>query len=231
MSTLSRRLFLQQAAAAAAASAALPAAAAEAKPPGIVDCNISIGHWPFRFYQGQETSSIPAQCSRLRDKGLTRGWAGSLEGIFYRDVAMANDILHDRCVEYASRLLLPAYSLNPTLPSWENDLSRCTIIDDFRVIRLHPNYHGYALDDPRFLKLIEAATQAKFLIQIVAQMEDERTQHPLVQVKPVNLKPLPAALKQVPGARVMVLNANRAMSMTALQGCPVWLDFAMLEGV
>ncbi|HSI63479.1 MAG TPA: metal-dependent hydrolase, partial [Candidatus Saccharimonadia bacterium] len=97
--------------------------------------------------------------------------------------------------------------------------------------RLHPNYHGYALDDPRFLKLIEAATQAKFLIQIVAQMEDERTQHPLVQVKPVNLKPLPAALKQVPGARVMVLNANRAMSMTALQGCPVWLDFAMLEGV
>ncbi|MEZ0275150.1 MAG: metal-dependent hydrolase, partial [Roseimicrobium sp.] len=47
----------------------------------------------------------------------------------------------------------------------------------------------------------------------------------------VNLKPLPAALKQVPGARVMVLNANRAMSMTALQGCPVWLDFAMLEGV
>lgn len=231
MSTLSRRLFLQQAAAVAAASTALPAAAVEAKTSAMVDCNISIGQWPFRFHQGQETSSIPAQCSRLRDKGLTRGWAGSFEGIFYRDVAMANDILHDRCVEYASRLLLPVYTINPTLPSWERDLSRCTIIDDFRVIRLHPNYHGYTLDDARFLRLLEAATTAKFLIQIVAQMEDERTQHPLMQVKPVNLKPLPAVLKKVPDARVMVLNANRAMSMTALQGCPVWLDIAMLEGV
>jgi hypothetical protein len=196
-----------------------------------VDCNISLGHWPFRFHAGQEPSSIPDQCAKLRKQGLTQGWAGCIEGIFYRDVAAANTILHERCVQHASSLLLPVYSINPTLPSWEHDLSRCTIIDDFRAIRLHPNYHGYALDDARFLKLIEAATSGKFLIQIVAQMEDERTQHPLMQVKPVNFKPLPAALKKVPAARVMVLNANRAMSMTALQGCPVWLDIAMLEGV
>ena len=62
-------------------------------------------------------------------------------------------------------------------------------------------------------------------------MEDERTQHPLVQVKPVDFKPLPAALKCVPEARVMVLNANRAMSMTALQASNVTIDIAMLEGV
>ncbi|HYF35108.1 MAG TPA: hypothetical protein VD994_07470, partial [Prosthecobacter sp.] len=61
--------------------------------------------------------------------------------------------------------------------------------------------------------------------------EDQRTQHPLVQVAPVDFKPLAAALEKTPGARLMVLNANRAMSLTALQGLPVWLDIAMLEGV
>ncbi|QIF01058.1 amidohydrolase family protein [Roseimicrobium sp. ORNL1] len=240
---MNRRSFLHQtaatAAAALAAGPALHAApAAEAKASGIIDCNISIGHWPFRYYRGQESSEILTQCRLLREKGLTRGWAGSIEGIFYRDVTQANDILHERCTEYGrehggARLLLPAFTINPTLPSWENDFSQCVSValTTERVIRLHPNYHGYTLDDPLFLKLLEAATEAGFLVQVVVQMEDERTQHPLMQVKPVNLKPLPAILKKVPNARVMVLNANRAMSMTALQDCPVWLDFAMLEGV
>jgi predicted TIM-barrel fold metal-dependent hydrolase len=236
MSTLSRRTFLHHAAASAAAALAAEAAptatfAAEEKPTGLIDCNISVGHWPFRFHRGQEISSIPAECSRLRDRGLTQGWAGSIEGTFHRDVGLVNSVLRDRCEEYSNGLLLPAFTINPALPSWEQDLSRCPVLFDFRAIRLHPNYHGYTLDDPRFLKLLEAATEAKFLVQLVAQMEDERTQHPLMRVPPVNLKPLPAALKKVPNARVMVLNANRAMSMTALQDCPVWLDFAMLEGV
>lgn len=234
--TLSRRTFLHHAAATAAAALAVEAApsvtlAAEAKAASLIDCNISIGHWPFRLHEGQETSSIPSQCQRLRDKGMTQGWAGSIEGIFQRDVFLANAVLRDRCEEYSNGLLLPAFTINPALPSWENDLSRLPILFDFRAIRLHPNYHGYTLDDPRFLRLLEAAAEAKFLVQLVVQMEDERTQHPLMRVPPVNLKPLPAALKKVPNARVMVLNANRAMSMTALQDCPVWLDFAMLEGV
>jgi hypothetical protein len=234
MSTLSRRTFLHQAAATAAAALAAeaaPTSAAEAKPAGIIDCNISLGHWPFRFHRGQETSSIPAECSRLRDRGLTSGWAGSIEGIFQRDVVLANELHRDRCEEHSNGLLLPVFTINPALPSWEHDLSKCPVLHDFRVIRLHPNYHGYTLDDARFLKLLQVATDAKFLVQMVVQMEDQRTQHPLMQVKPVDLKPLSSVLKKVPTARVMVLNANRAMSMTALQDCPVWLDFAMLEGV
>lgn len=236
MSTLSRRAFLHRATITAAAALAADtsrdaAASAETQPGGIIDCNISLGHWPFRHHRGQENSSIPAQCTRLRDRGLTQGWAGSVEGIFHRDVALANGLLRDRCEEYANGLLLPVFTINPALPSWEHDLSACPVLHDFRVIRLHPNYHGYTLEDARFLKLLEAATEAKFLVQLVVQLEDQRTQHPLMQVKPVDLKPLPALLKKVPAARVMVLNANRAMSMTALQDCPVWLDFAMLEGV
>ena len=224
-----RRVFLQQTAAL-AASASLPARATDA-PAQLVDCNITLGHWPFRLHRGQEFSSIPAECGRLRERGLTQGWAGSFEGIFYRDIATANTLLRERCTEYSNGLLLPVGSINLTLPAWLDDVKRCVREYGMKAIRLHPNYHGYTLDDPRFLELLEAATTQKLLVQIVAQMEDERTQHPLVQVQPVDFKPLPAALKRIPEARVMVLNANRAMSMTALQGCNVTLDIAMLEGV
>jgi predicted TIM-barrel fold metal-dependent hydrolase len=230
-SGLSRRSFLGTTAAL-AASITLPARAADAKPASLVDCNITTGAWPFRAHGwSDESSAIQRFCQTFKEKGLTQGWAGSFEGIFYRDLATANTLLHERCAEYSNGFLIPVGSVNPALPAWQDDLNRCVSDHRMMAIRLHPNYHGYTLDDPTFLELLELAAEKKLLIQIVAQMEDERTQHPAMQVPPVNLKPLPDALKRVPQARVMVLNANRAMSMRSLQGTNVVLDIAMLEGV
>jgi predicted TIM-barrel fold metal-dependent hydrolase len=222
-----RRIFLQQSAALAAASA-LPASAANASPSSLVDCNVTIGNWPFRDLPGKDAAPFT---KRLRDRGVTRAWTASFESVFYRDLATANRVLHDACTKNSDGLLLPVGGINPSLPDWKDDLQRCTTDHGMKAIRLHPNYHGYTLDDPKFLELLEAATGKKLLIQIAAQMEDVRTQHVAVRVPPVDLKPLPDALKRVPQARVMVLNANRAMSSTTLQGTNAILDIAMLEGV
>lgn len=227
MSILNRRTFLQ-CSAAIAASAAVAQVAAMEPALDIIDCNVSVGPWPFRHVPGDDAASLAA---RLKKRGVTQAWAGSLEGIFHRDITAANRNLHATCAKVEGSLLLPAGTMNPTLPGWKDDLRRCVEIHGMKLIRLHPNYHDYTLDDARFLELLELVAARNMVLQITAQLEDERTQHPLVQVKPVNLKPLPTALKKVPNARVMVLNANRTMSMTALQNCPVWLDFAMLEGV
>lgn len=101
-----------------------------------------------------------------------------------------------------------------------------------KVIRLHPNYHGYTLAEPIFAEMFDSIIEAGLAVQIVAQMEDQRTQHPLVQAVPVDLKPLYDLLKAHPKARVMVLNANAAMITTTLRDCAsLWLDSAMIEGV
>lgn len=201
------------------------------KTAGIVDWNLSIGHWPFRTLRWGQAASLPTLNQVFLDLGVYKAWVSAFEGIFHRDLAPVNESLAASCAEHGHGVLQPVGSINPTLPAWQDDLKRCTAEHGMKVIRLHPNYHGYTLADSKFLELLEAATGKKLLVQISAQMEDERTQHPAVQVKPVDFKPLPAALKRVPEARVMVLNANRAMSMTALQGTNVILDIAMLEGV
>jgi predicted TIM-barrel fold metal-dependent hydrolase len=113
-----------------------------------------------------------------------------------------------------------------------SDVKRCAEDHGMRVIRLHPNYHGYTLETPTFRELLALAGKHRLLIQLVAQMEDERTQHPQVRAAPVDLKSLAALMREMQEARVMLLNANSAMVLRHLQDCPnVWLDFAMIEGV
>lgn len=214
---MNRRTFIAQAAATAGATAL---AASGGRPSPLIDTNVYLGQWPFRTFPRN-------LADRLSKRGVTEAWTGSSDSILHRDLTQVNAALAAEC----KGILKPVGSVHPKLPDWRDDLRRCVEQHGMKVIRLHPNYHGYALDDPAFIELLEAATAQKLIVQIVAQLEDERTQHPLVQVKPVEFKPLQAQLKKIPDARVMILNANRAMSMTALAGTKVWLDIAMLESV
>jgi len=125
------------------------------------------------------------------------------------------------CRRFGAGLLLPFGCVNPVLPDWREDLRRCAEEHKMRGIRVHPNYHGYALGDPAFRDLLAAATERRMLVQIAVQMQDERTQHPLVRAKAVDI----AALPKMPGARVQLLNANRPVA------AGVATDFAMVEGV
>jgi predicted TIM-barrel fold metal-dependent hydrolase len=242
MNPIPRRTFLQSSLAsittalgtqvpALSHSAPLPATSGIAPPAAgsqFIDVNVSLSHWPFRRLAADET---PALAERLRKNGVTQAWCGSFDGILHRDIASVNHRLAEECAQHGPGLLRPVGSINPTLPDWRHDLAQCVKVHGMKAIRLHPNYHSYTLDDPAFLELLAAATKEGLFIQIAAQIEDQRTQSPLVKMAPVDLKPLSAALEKVPQARIMVLNASRVMSMTALRGLPVWIDIAMLESV
>ena len=205
-----------------AALAAAPLIAAETAA-GLIDCNIHLGSHPVRVLPEIDDFF-------LSKRGIAEAWAGSFEALLHRDMAEANARLARRCA--ASPQMRAVGSVNPRLPAWEDDLKRCVEQHGMKVIRLYPNHHGYTLTDEAFLNLLSAATMRKVVVQLVAQLEDQRTQSPLMQVPPVDLKPLAEMMKRVPEARVMVLNANASMITTALRGCKnVWLDIAMIEGV
>lgn len=218
---MKRRDFLLQSSAALAA-ASLPAAKAST----LVDCHVYLGSNPFRGSMAEEPKRF---ADALRQRGVTEAWAGAFEGMLRRDVAAVNRELAKKC---RGSMFLPCGTVNLALPDWQDDVRRCAEVHGMRVVRLHPNYQGFSLDGPAFRELLALAVRHRLVVQIVAQMEDGRTQHPRVQVTPVDLAPLRAALKEMNEARVMLLNANAAMVLRFLQDCPgLWLDFAMIEGV
>ena len=101
-------------------------------------------------------------------------------------------------------------------------------------IRLQPNYHGYTLDDPAFERLLRAAADRGLLVQMAYKMEDERTHHPLVQVPPVDVSPLPKLVAKISNLRFMILNGLRSVYgdplRTLLPVESICFEISMLEG-
>jgi hypothetical protein len=174
----------------------------------------------------------------LRSRGVTQAWVGSFDALLHEDPAAVNSRLAAQCAAIERQFLVPFGVVNPTLPDWEEDLRRCDQVHGMPGIRIHPNYHGYKLDNPRCVQLFEQVQQRGLIVQIAVQLEDARTQHPLVQVPQVDLGPLDALVEDHPKLRIVLLGALRhvdALRPEVLQrltaGGNVTLDIALLEGI
>lgn len=193
----------------------------------IVDTNVSLFQWPFRRLPLDETERL---VGKLRELRVSEAWAGSFEGLLHRDISGVNLRLARECERFSE--LVPIGCLNLGLPDWEEDLRRCREEHHMPGVRVHPNYHGYSLDDERFVRALRLATSAELFVQIAVAMEDVRTQHPLVQVADVDLAPLSDAMSQVPDCRVQLLNYRppTAMVRRLVEIPGLYLDIARVDG-
>lgn len=169
----------------------------------IIDTNLSLHLWPFRRLPLDRTADLVA---KLRELGVAQAWAASFDGILHRDLTAVNQRVADTCGQYDE--LIPIGTINPALPGWERDLQLCLGRHRMPGVRLYPNYHGYRIDHPHCIALLRQTAATNRFVQIAAQLEDPRTQHPLVQVPHVDLSLLPAVLQQCRGARVQILNTR-----------------------
>lgn len=227
---MQRRQFISRT----ATLAALPAIARGASAgDGLIDTNVWLGHWPTR----RSWAETPAQLvAKLRSHGVTAAWAGSFDGALHSDVAGANSRLAAACAREGGGILQPFGTVNPTLPDWEDDVRRCHEVHRMAGLRLLPGYHGYALDDARFARLLDLATQRRLLVQIALTMEDDRSQNPAFTAAPVQAPPLADLAEKNPAARVMLLNATSRVFAVApllarLAAAGVLVETATLEGV
>ena len=196
----------------------------------MIDVNVSLFRWPFRRLAGDDTASLVAA---LRKSDVAQAWAGSLEGVFHKDLTSANARLAEECRRFGDGMLQPFGSVNPKLPDWQEDLRRCRDEHKMPGIRLHPNYHGYDLKDPAFSELLHLAAARRLVVQLAVCLEDERTQHPLMRVAPVDLSPLANVLKGEPAARLVILNSdplhNLEESQELLRAGDVSFDISMVK--
>lgn len=200
----------------------------------MIDVNVYLSRWPFRRLPGDET---PALVEKLRKAGVQQAWCGSFDGLLHKDIASVNSRLVDECKAHGGKenpLLVPFGSINPKLPDWKEDLRRCVEVHKMPGIRLHPNYHGYKLDDPDFAALLSLAAEKKLIVQLAIRMEDPRTQHPLLQVPDVDAAPLEPLVKQHPGLRLVILNGLMPLRPDVVDkfaAAGVSFDIATLEGI
>jgi predicted TIM-barrel fold metal-dependent hydrolase len=198
----------------------------------IIDVNANLDRWPLRRTPCDE---LPRLVETFRKHGVEQAWVGSLDGLLHRDLGGVNRRLVAACRSERRVELVPFGSVNPLLPDWQEDLRRAA--EDYRMpgIRLHPNYHGYRLDDPVFARLLDLAAERGLIVQLVVRMDDARTQHPLLRVPDVDTKPLAELVKARPRLRLVLLNAlgtvrGQELGQLAAAG-RVWFDIATKEGV
>jgi hypothetical protein len=232
---MTRRDLLLSAATAAGATLAAGGTAAPlgSRPnPGWIDVNVSLGRWPLRRLPYDDPERLT---TKLLSRSVTQAWAGTLDGLLHKDLQAANARLAEDCRRYGRGLLLPFGSINPKQPGWEEDLEQCVRVHQMRGVRLHPNYHGYRLDDPAFASLIHLAAGHKLVVQIALVMEDERITHPLFRVEPVDPALLVDVARRTPGLRLVLINAMRTLRGEAMRRIisagNVSVEIAMLEGV
>ena len=234
VSSLDRRDFLKLtlAATSMAVIGSAEVAHAAGDKTGLIDVNVNLGRWPLRRVRGDDTSALAAM---LRRQGVVQAWAGSFDGLLHKNIGTVNARLADECRRYGRGLFVPFASINPKLPDWEEELRRCAEEHRMPGIRLHPNYHGYKLDDPDFARLLRLATERHLIVQLVLVMEDERMMHPLLRVEPVDTAPLVNLVKQTPGLRLVLLNALRTLRgrplLDLISAGEVYVETSMLEGV
>lgn len=215
---MNRRDFIKETARTVTALAAVQSgygqkAAFPVSPPGgvaeFVDVHVYVSRWPYRRLAGDET---PQLVRKLAANGVTSAWAGSFDALLHRDIAGVNIRLAEDCARHPEVRLLPFGAINPALPDWEEDLRRCHEVHRMPGVRLHPDFHGYTLDDPRFGRLVEQASRRGLVIQVAVGMDDPRLQPPLAMVKPADPAPLVDLLPRYPQARLVLLNYWRSFS-------------------
>jgi hypothetical protein len=199
--------------------------------PEIIDCNVHLFDWPFRKLKYSRTEALIA---KLRGHRITKAWAGSFEAVLYKQLDAVNRRLAEECTARGDGLFVPIGSVNPAWPDWEEDLRRCHEQHRMPGIRLYPAYHGYALDDIEFARLIAEAAKRRLLVQIVLRLEDERVHHQALVIGALDVEPLVELLKRLPEAKVQLINSAGPLlgnNVPALvRDTQVTFDIAATEG-
>lgn len=170
----------------------------------MIDANVYLGNWPFRKLRYTTHFALLDKMDAL---GIEKAVVSSLENVFYKDQLAGNRQLHAEVGHHADRLL-PAYTINPKFPGWEEDLALCVEEFGMRVMRLHPNYHQLGLDSAEGTAVLEAARGHGFVVILTTGLEDTRHHHPLVKVPDVPADQVAAAVSAFPDVRFLVAAAN-----------------------
>ena len=179
----------------------------------ILDCHAYVGHYCFRSLRYNDGGGLVKLMDR---EGIGLAAVSSLNALFYRDCQAANEELY-RETEGRRDRLVPLATLNPIYPGCDADFERCFGELGMRGLRLCPTYHGYALDDPRSLALVDRAAAQGLPVFVQVRVEDPRKQHHLLEVPDVPVEQIASTVRKLGRANFVLLGIG--MQVKDLLSC------------
>lgn len=193
----------------------------------VIDLNAYTGFWP--------TLPMEAAVVEVRDclqgYGIDQMYLSPLAALWAQNPHRANRPLLDETAGYGD--VWPVPVLDPTVATWPQELDAMAAHPRVRLVKLHPNYGNYRLDQAD--ELLAAAAERSLTVIIQTRMEDPRRQHPLAQVPDVPAEAVVAAAERHPDLTV-VLGGARWIEVRALVprilSCPrLYVDTSQVEGL
>ncbi len=171
----------------------------------MIDFCCDIGNYAFREWPAHDTAGTLPLMDRA---GIDIAVVGSIDAITYVSPHPANErLMADLNANNSDGRLIPYTTLSPVYPGVERDMQESKDLG-FRGLKLYPSYHGYQVDDPPALRLIEMAAGWGWPVIITVRIEDERHHHPLMKVGPVALDSIIWAARQLPEATIILSAGN-----------------------
>ena len=195
----------------------------------IVDFCAYVGDWPTYELPYRTADGLLSLMDRC---GIGAACVSLAGGMFAFDSREANERLVGAIEGYSDRLW-PIGTLDPTIPTWREDLADGLKHLDLAGFRLHPTYHGYSLEAPEVLDLAVLLADARRPLSVALHIDEERFQHPAIRVPEVPMAGILCLIRQAPTTTIVLnsLKVEHALSLleTGLPLDRVYLDINQMD--
>jgi hypothetical protein len=166
----------------------------------IIDVNAWTGQWG--------TFPIPGKVWQVRQSlkqiGVDRMWMSPLGAAWSLNPHLCNDEVYQAGQE--SDDIDPVPIIDPTIPSWPDELDKAKETKMVHWVKLLPAYGSYTLCEAK--GLFEALSSNGMGVIVQVRLEDPRRQHPLAQVPDVPARDVVNIATQYPDLRVILSGAG-----------------------
>lgn len=167
----------------------------------IVDFCAYLGDWPTYELRYRDAKGLLKLMDRCAIDAACVSLAG---GMFRYDAREANERLCQRVAGHRDRLW-PIGTVNPSVPTWREDVQDGIERQQLAGFRIHPTYQMYGLTAPPVLALAAMLSAAARPLFVALYVDEERFQHPAIRVPDVGLSEVGALIAQAPDT-TLVLN-------------------------
>ena len=169
----------------------------------IIDVNAWTGPWPALVNVPYDVASVR---SSLREYGVERIFMAPLAAAWSANPHLSNPDVYEAAEKYGD--ISPVPVIDPTLPTWPEELAKATGHRAVHMIKLLPGYGRYDLAAAD--ELFEEAGRANLAVMVQIRIDDPRRHHPLSMVPDVPAGDVVEAAKRHPDLKLVMGGVSAA---------------------